>query len=246
MSENPPTFPEEEILAFNERLAGRTPEDILRWTWETFGTDVVASSSFQTQSIPLLHMISRVCGEMPVIFVDTGFHFPETLTFCDEVKKRLGLNIRVVHPAIEKSALLLKYGEGLYRHDPDLCCYINKVEPMQRALSGLRAWVSGARADQTPQRQALRVVEQGKRGVLEIRPVLGWTRADVEAYFARHPLPVHPLFHDGYASIGCAPCTRPVSDDGDERSGRWSGMGKTECGLHIKTPASEEKDHEQR
>ena len=164
------TLPGLDIPHFNERLGQRPAEEILTWAWETFKPRVVASSSFQTQSVPLLHIISRVCPEMPVIFLDTGFHFLETLAFRDELRARYGLNIVVARPVIGKSQLLGKYGEGLYRRDPDLCCYVNKVEPMQRVLSGMRAWVSGVRRDQTAHRKALRVIEPQPSGLLKIHP----------------------------------------------------------------------------
>ncbi len=213
-------------------VPGRT-EEILAWAWETFAPKVVASSSFQTQSVPLLHLIAQVCPEMPVLFIDTGFHFPETLSFRDELQARLGLNVVVVRPLISKSELLRKYGEGLYRRDPDLCCYLNKVEPMRRALEGMAAWVSGVRRDQTAHRRAMRVLERQASGLLRIHPMLNWTQADVDAYRRRYDLPAHPLYHLGYRSVGCAPCTRPTFINADPRSGRWAGTGKRECGLHL-------------
>jgi phosphoadenosine phosphosulfate reductase len=208
-------------------------EDILKWAWETFDHKVATSSSFQTQSVPLLHIISRVCPEMPVIFIDTGFHFPETLTFRDKLKESYGLNIKVMHPVIEQSQLFERYGEGLYRRDPDLCCNINKVEPMRRATSMLQALVSGIRRDQTNHRKILNVFEAQPMGLLRIHPLINWTQDDVWEYIHKHKLLFHPLFSKGYLSIGCAPCTRPVDDREDERAGRWAGKDKTECGLHL-------------
>lgn len=221
------------IALLNECFEQLSAEEILQWAWETFCSNIAISSSFQTQSVPLLHMISRVCPEMPVIFIDTGFHFPETLTFRDELQARYGLNVVAVRPAIEKSELFQKYGEGLYRRDPDLCCHINKVEPMQRAVSGLQTWVSGVRHDQTAHRQRLRVVEPQSSGLLKIHPMLNWTTRDLWDYIDKYDLPSHPLFAKGYPSVGCAPCTRPVVSGEDERAGRWAGSDKIECGLHL-------------
>ncbi len=217
---------------FNDRLDRWSPAEILKWAWETFEPKLVASSSFQTQSVPLLHIIARVCPELPVIFVDTGFHFLETLAFRDELQARYGLNIVVARPAVRKSQLLTKYGGGLYRRDPDLCCYINKIEPMQRMLSGMSAWVSGVRRDQTAHRGGLRVLEPQPTGLLKIHPMLNWTNREVWEYIERYRLPYHPLYPAGYLSVGCAPCTRPVSSGEEERAGRWAGIAKTECGLH--------------
>ncbi|HEY71879.1 MAG TPA: phosphoadenylyl-sulfate reductase [Thermoflexia bacterium] len=222
-----------DISHFNDRLDRWSPGDILAWAWETFKPKAIASSSFQTQSVPLLHIIAQVCPEMPVIFIDTGFHFLETLAFRDELQARYGLNIVVVRPAVRKSQLLERYGGGLYRRDPDLCCYINKVEPMQRMLVGMSAWVSGVRRDQTTHRSSLRVLELQPTGLLKIHPMLNWTKQEVWEYIERHRLPYHPLYPAGYLSVGCAPCTRPISTSEEERAGRWAGTEKTECGLHT-------------
>ncbi len=222
-----------DIAALNGCLADRPAADILAWAWETLGPAVVVSSSFQTQSLPLLHLVSLVCPSMPIIFIDTGFHFPETLAFRDDLARRYGLNIRVVGPQIEQAELFRRYGEGLYRQDPDLCCHLNKVEPMQRALAGQRGWISGVRHDQTANRARLRILEPQPDGPLKVHPLLGWTKADLWTYINRHDLPAHPLLAQGYPSIGCAPCTRPVAAGEDERAGRWTGTGKTECGLHL-------------
>jgi phosphoadenosine phosphosulfate reductase len=239
------TLPDLDIPLLNERLDQLSAGEILAWAWKTFGPKVVASSSFQTQSVPLLHIISQVCPEMPVIFIDTGFHFLETLAFRDELQARYGLNIVVMHPAIGKDQILAKYGEGLYRRDPDLCCYINKVEPMQRALSGARAWVSGVRRDQTAHRSNLRVLEPHASGLLKVHPMINWTRDQIWDYIHAHMLPSHPLSSVGYASIGCVPCTRPVSAGEDERAGRWAGTGKNECGLHTDWAQKTEGRHDQ-
>lgn len=236
-----------EIKLLNDRFENASPEDILRWAWGTFNPRIVASSSFQTQSVPLLHLISQVSPLMRIIFIDTGYHFPETLTFCDELKKQFALNITVVRSAIEQSGQLEKYGESLYRHDPDACCYINKVEPMQRALEGVDALITGIRRDQTSHRSKMRVIDRRASGIYEIHPMINWTREQVFTYIQKHQLPRHPLLAQGYTSIGCAPCTQPVvSMDQHERAGRWTGTAKTECGLHLDTLKHGRKGHEQK
>jgi phosphoadenosine phosphosulfate reductase len=224
-------MPDLDIDAINDRLAGAPPEEALRWAAGTFGDEVVASSSFQTQSLPLLHMVARTCPGLPVLFLDTGFHFPETIAFRDQVVAQLGLNLRVLHCRIERDAFMRCYGT-LYRSDPDLCCYLNKVEPLARALAGKKAWIAGIRRDQSDARSAVRVVEQGGDLVYKISPLAAWTAAQVDDYVRRHGLPVHPLTRAGYASIGCRPCTRPVAPGADARAGRWADSGKTECGIH--------------
>ncbi|MGC9399234.1 MAG: phosphoadenylyl-sulfate reductase [Anaerolineae bacterium] len=208
------------------------PQDILAWAWETFAPAIAATSSFQTQSVPLLHLIAQVCPEMPVVFIDTGFHFPETLAFRNALVERLGLNLEVVRPELGPEELTLTYGEDLYRHDPDLCCYLNKVQPLERALEGRCAWVSGVRHDQTRHRRHLHDLDPQISGVIKIHPLLHWTHEQVEAYREEHKLPAHPLHQLGYLSVGCAPCTQPVLRPQDKRSGRWRGE-KEECGIHL-------------
>ncbi len=222
-----------DIAVLNAQLEYASADEILSWAWETFAPDVAVSSSFQTQSVPLLHMIAKICPEMPVIFIDTGFHFPETLAFRDKLQAQFNLNLWVVHPSVTQSELLQQYGEALYRRDPDLCCYIHKVSPMQRITSGLKGLISGVRRDQTANRQAMKVLLQPSSGPLQIHPLLNWTKADVQAYRQAYNLPVHPLYQRGYLSVGCAPCTRPVFIGEDERAGRWAGFDKKECGLHL-------------
>ena len=221
----------------NERLIGRRPEYILDWAWQTFAPKIVASSSFQTASVPLLHMIAQVCPKLTVVFIDTGYHFPETLVLRDLLVERLGLRVSVARrdgaeglEATEQSAL--------YRRDPDLCCHVNKVVPMLRRLRGVDAWVSGLLRDQTARRRRLNIVEKQNEDLLTIHPLVAWSRGDVHDYIRRHDLPVHPLWRRGYTSIGCAPCTCPVESAEDERAGRWPGSNKIECGLH------EERDKE--
>ena len=222
-----------DLSYLNTQFEASSPAEILRWVWKTFGNTAVASSSFQTQSVPLLHIISQTCPELPVIFLDTGFHFPETLTFRDELVTQLGLNLVIAQAAVQKSQQVAQYGEGLYRRDPDLCCYISKVEPMRRVTTKYKAWISGVRRDQTANRQSLSVFDPQATNPLKIHPMLNWTKAQVWNYIDEHQLPSHPLFTQGYPSVGCAPCTRPIFSGEDERAGRWTGTGKTECGLHL-------------
>jgi len=212
-------------------LIEATVPEILRWTWDTFGPQVAATSSFQTQSVPLLHMISLEVPEMPVFFLNTGFHFPETLAFRDRLVREFGLDVHDLEAQGGTRRFQREYGD-LYRTDPDGCCRINKVEPMRRALSGLTAWVSGIRGDQTAERSASRLLEMAGN-TLKVCPMLSWTERDVSRYIREQKLPSHPLSDRGYVSIGCAPCTRPVSGYTGRRVGRWAGTGKTECGLHT-------------
>lgn len=222
----------EVLRRLNSELARESPEAILSWAWETFSLDLALSSSFQTQSVPLLHMVSRVTPQLTIFFLDTGFHFPETLGFRDRLTREWRLKVRNLRPAIGHEGFLLKYGQ-LYRSDPDMCCYINKVEPLRRAIKGLRGWVSGLRRDQTPQRRDTPIVSVQSDGLYRIAPLASWTWRDVRKYLRERGLPEHPLFSKGYLSIGCQPCTRPVVAGQEERSGRWADRNKTECGIHL-------------
>lgn len=222
-----------DLERLNVDFETQTPQDILTWSWETFQPRVVTSSSFQAQSVVLLHMIAQICPQMPVIFTDTGYHFPETLVFRDELVERYGLNIQTVFAAPESKEHLHNVAEPLYMRDPDLCCRVNKVSPFTQALAGQAAWVAGVRRDQTAHRSRMHILEPRSDGMLKIHPLLNWTSRDVWTYFDQHNLPTHPLFSQGYMSIGCAPCTRPVTAGEDERAGRWANSSKTECGLHT-------------
>ncbi len=225
--------PQLDVESLNQRFENASTEEILEWTWDTFGPLSAASSSFQTQSLPLLHIISCVCPQLPVLFLDTGFHFEDTLGFRDQLQERLGLNIINVHPAIDKKELIARYGSTPYDSNPDLCCYINKVEPMRRAMENYSGWISGIRRDQTKQRQGMKPIQLQADGPVRIHPMLSWTRQDVADYIQKHNLPKHPLHDHGYVSIGCRPCTRAIKQGEDERAGRWAGQKKKECGLHY-------------
>lgn len=222
-----------EVEHLSSEFEAKAPNEIIVWAAETFWPDIAVSSSFQTQSLPLLHMVSQVAPQLPILFLDTGFHFPETLAFRDKLVREWGLNLRVLKAGMPREEFLGQYGGNLYRRDPDLCCFINKVEPMQQAMKGLRAWMSGIRRDQSAARSPIQIVEGTPQGVIRVHPLGMWTQEDIQNYIREHSLPGHPLSSRGYASIGCAPCTRPVQAGENERAGRWVGQGKKECGLHT-------------
>jgi phosphoadenosine phosphosulfate reductase len=221
-----------DVEAANERLNGAKPLHILAWAAQHFPSGIAATSSFQTQSVPLLHMIAQVMPAMPIYFLDTGFHFAETLEYRDRVAARLGLHVVTLTPEGGHDGFLRQYGQ-LHRHDPDRCCFLNKVEPFERVKADLAAWVAGIRRDQTRSRQSTPVVSLDRRRVYRICPMIHWDDDDVRHYIATHDLPIHPLTEKGYTSIGCAPCTRPVREGEGQRAGRWPEKIKTECGLHT-------------
>lgn len=196
------------------------------------GKTLFASSSFQTHSLPMLHVLSRIDPDIPVYFIQTGFHFPETLRFRDEVAQAFGLNVINVESSVPKIQQRNSRGNFYFTSDPDYCCFLNKTQPMQPLLDRFDVWVNGVRADQNANRKQLKSVEKTPQGGMRYHPMLEWTKQDVWQYIAAMNLPRHPLDEKGYISIGCEPCTvRPAM--GDEREGRWLGQSKTECGLHT-------------
>jgi phosphoadenosine phosphosulfate reductase len=217
----------------NRELETATPQAILTWTWERFRPDVILTCSFQHDGVVLAHMLREIAPDVPVVFINTGFHFPETLAYRDAIVERFGLRLVELQPIMPRDEFAKQHGLDLYARNPDLCCHINKVEPLRRYLPGVRAWINGRRRDQAWTRQGLRVVEEHQGGLYKINPLASWTSRDTFYYLEQHSIPLHPLFEQGYASIGCAPCTRPVLPGEDQRAGRWSGQEKTECGIHT-------------
>jgi phosphoadenosine phosphosulfate reductase len=214
-------------------LEDASAQEILLWAAASFAGHIAVSSSFQTQSVPLLHMLATTAPQLPVLFLDTGYHFPETIAFRDRLVRKWSLNLEVLRAGDTSAEASPAGGPPLYVTNPDLCCDIHKVAPMRAAMGRYRALISGIRGDQSAVRAQAQIVETNREGRVRIHPLLDWTQADVERYAKAHDLPRHPLSERGYASIGCLPCTRPPVVATDLRSGRWGGTGKTECGLHT-------------
>jgi len=200
--------------------------------FEKEGLRFFASSSFQTHSLPMLHIFSRIVPAMPVYFIQTGFHFPETLSFRDHVSAAFGLNLRSVESQVPKIQQRNSQGNFYFTSDPDYCCFLNKVQPVQPLLDQYDVWVNGVRADQNTNRKNMQVLQKTPQGTLRYHPMLDWTKQEVWQYIAMMDLPRHPLDARGYISIGCEPCTVNAGL-GEERDGRWLGQNKTECGLHT-------------
>ncbi len=203
------------------------------------GRRVMATSSFQSNSVVLLHLLSRLAPHVPVYFLQTGYHFAETLRFRRELAERFGLEIRDVTSPVPRHQQRDALGRLLYASAPNRCCDLNKVLPLEPALLTHDVWVSGVRADQSNHRSTLGRTETGRHGVERYHPLLDWTSRDVGMYVHAWDLPSHPLLVRGYVSVGCAPCTADpwnLPDLGEatgDRGGRWAGMAKTECGLHT-------------
>lgn len=193
---------------------------------------VIASSSFQTHSIPMLAIVAAA-GSVPVYFLDTGFHFPETLTYRDQISAMFDLRVVSLRSTVSKLAQTTASGSLLFAEDPDYCCYLNKTAPMEPVAAGCDVWISGVRREQNENRSTFDRIMAGPNGSVRYHPMLDWTDAMIREFIDDHGIPGHPLDGRGYASIGCAPCTHRVSSQDDERDARWSGLAKTECGLHI-------------
>lgn len=191
------------------------------------------SSSFQTHSIVLLHILSRIDNSIPVYFINTGFHFPETIAFKDQVAEMLKLNIKEVSSFTPKHMQKDSKGKFLFTSDPDFCCYLNKVQPLEPILAEHDVWINGVRADQSSVRKNFKVEEKAPHDVIRFHPMLDWNTKMIELYIKEHKLPRHPLEEKGYFSIGCEPCTRKFDLEWSAREGRWFGMNKTECGLNT-------------
>ena len=197
------------------------------------GKKIFTSSSFQTHSIPLLHIISRVDSSIPVYFLNTGYHFPETIDFKDQVAKLLNLNVVNLRPDTPKNMQLDPDGKVLFTSDPDHCCYLNKTQPMEQVLMLHDVWINGIRAEQNSYRGALKLEEKAKHNVIRFHPMIGWSNKDIFDYRKQYNLPEHPSESKGYFSIGCEPCTRKLDLEMQEREARWYGLNKTECGLNT-------------
>jgi phosphoadenosine phosphosulfate reductase len=229
-----------DLDTLNPLFETRGPEQIVEWACAQFGRDLVMSSSFGAESALLIHMVTRHLPDVRIIMVDTGYLFPETFAFMEQLRRRFDLNVWVYRTRQDPIAYLHQAGEEnhTWRKDVDSCCAVNKNEPFERAMKELspRAWVRGIRRNQANTRKARTFVEWSRRyNCYAISPLLNWSSREIYAYMKRHDLPYHPLYEKGYASIGCNPlsCTRPIQLGEDPRSGRWSGKGKTECGINI-------------
>jgi phosphoadenosine phosphosulfate reductase len=204
----------------------------LRWARDTFRDHLVVASSMGDEV--LVHLAHVEAPGIDVLFLDTGYHFPETIGTRDAVHAVYDVHVKTILPllSIEQQARL--HGDDLWSRDPDACCAIRKVEPLERGLAPYDAWVTGMRREDAPTRKDIEVVGwDARRDKVKLNPLAAWTQGDVDAYAAQHGVLMNPLRQIGYASIGCAPCTRPVAEGEDPRAGRWSGTGKTECGLHT-------------
>ncbi len=212
---------------------GRSPEDILRWAYETFGGTVTIASSFGLEDVMLIDMASRLYERPDVFYLDTDLLFHQTYQTIHAMRERYALNLRRVSPEISLARQAEQRGEELWAQDPNQCCHIRKVEPLTRALNGYKAWITGVRREQSPTRATAEAVEwDNKHGLFKINPLVLLNTDDVWHWVRKHQVPYNALHDQGYPSIGCMPCTRAIKPGEDARAGRWAGFNKLECGLH--------------
>jgi phosphoadenosine phosphosulfate reductase len=225
----------EELRSLAERagdeLAGASAIEVLTWADEQFGSGWCVTSSMADAVVP--HLASRVRPGVDVLFLDTGYHFAETIGTRDAVAATMPVTLRTLTPKRTVAEQDESFGPRLYERNPDQCCALRKVMPMRAGLESYVAWASGLRRDEAESRAEAKVVEwDARRSMVKLNPIAGWNQNDVDTYIAENGVLVNPLLFDGYGSVGCAPCTRRIKPGEDARAGRWAGMAKNECGLH--------------
>ena len=218
-----PDFSDAELASLNREFEQAPAQAVIEWAVEQFHPFMCLSASM-TDAV-LIDLAVNVEPSIEVVFIDTGYHFPETLDTVERVRRHYGLNLRVLTVAPQPVEL--------WKRDPGTCCSTAKVEQLDRALAGKLAWMSGLRRTESPTRASAPIVARDLRGLVKVNPIATWTDQDVDGYVADHGVPYNPLLDQGYPSIGCMPCTKPVAEGEDPRSGRWVGQDKSECGLHA-------------
>lgn len=228
------SFSTEDITAANEALMGKSPQEILRWTVDRFFPRLTMATAFGVGGCCLIHMLAEIEPRVRIFNLDTGYQFPETLELRERLKERYGIEVEYVRPSLSVPEYENEHGGPLYEHRPDQCCHDRKIVPLRHAVAGYDAWISAIRRDQTTDRSKTSIVRwDPKFNLVKIAPLLEWTKREVWGFVANHQVPYNVLHDRSYPSIGCWPCTRATSDDGDERAGRWAGTEKKECGLHV-------------
>lgn len=228
------TLVETDVVYLAAQFEDKSIEEVLAWAVPQFAPHIAMTSSFGAEGVVLMDHLVKLGLKLPVIYLDTGYHFAETNELKDRLQDHFGLEIIVQQAALTVEEQAVQYGDNLYERDSDACCRMRKVEPLKQALSNLDAWLAALRRDQSPSRANIQVVEwNAKHNLVKLNPLATWTRKDVWNYTLKHKLPYHRLYDEGYTSIGCWPCTKRVEAGAHERSGRWAGQGKVECGIHL-------------
>lgn len=229
----PTTAVDDELELISNPLELESAEAVLRWALREFGPDVALATGFGAEGCVLIRMLSEIDRNARIFYLDTDLLFPETYELIGVLEARYGVCFEQRTSRLSLTAQADRYGERLWERDPDVCCRLRKVEPLREILSGLRAWITAIRRDQTQARTGARVVERDRKfDLIKINPLAAWSSRDVWRYIKEHDVPYNPLYDVGYNSIGCQPCTTLVQIGENDRAGRWRGIAKTECGLH--------------
>ena len=247
MAADPPLEPSDDLLAdladASRSLETATPAEILAWASERFAPRFTMATAFGPEGMVLIHLLAEVAPSTPIFNLDTGYQFRETLEMVDRIQERYGLEIELKQPALSVTQYESLNGGPVYRCDPNRCCRDRKLTVLQDAIRGMYCWSSAIRRDQSPDRARTAIVGwDGKFQLVKVSPLANWTKKQVWRFITDHDVPYNPLHDQGYPSIGCAPCTRPVLPGEDDRAGRWSGLAKTECGLHSLDPSPPRHD----
>lgn len=222
-----------EVAEWARELEGSSPEAIIRFAWQRFGPSLAVSTQFGVEGCTLLHRVAQYAPEARIFTIDTGLLFAETYELADRLESQLGIHIERIRPAASVGAQAVEHGPNLWERDPDLCCTLRKVAPMQQVLEGMGAWLTAVRREQSPTRRNMPVVQwDASFGLVKFAPLAATTSDEIRAYVEEHAIPTNPLRALGYPSLGCLTCTRPVAEGEDPRAGRWWRTTKTECGLH--------------
>jgi phosphoadenosine phosphosulfate reductase len=220
--------------ALNAYFAQYPPETLLQSALSMLGDDIVLATGFGTSGIVLMHMAAQICPDTTIFYLQTDLFFPETLALRDQLAEQLGLTFVEVHSGLTLDQQAEQEGVDLWQHNPNRCCYLRKVAPLRRYLADKRAWITGVRRDQSSTRaNAPLVMWDHANRLLKLNPLATWTQKDVWRYIYAHRLPYNQLHDQGYPSVGCWPCTQTVAAGEDQRSGRWAGQNKIECGIHL-------------
>jgi phosphoadenosine phosphosulfate reductase len=234
-----PLFTAEEVAALNDRFQDRSTQEILAWAWEHFGASAAIGTSFQGAGLVMMHLARTAGLQFPIFTLDTGLLFPETVALKQRLESFLGCTIATLEPDLTVAQQAAAYGDALWKRDPDLCCTVRKVLPLQAKLAELDCWITGLRRQQSETRSGIGVLElytldpTTGREIVKLNPMAGWARETVWEYIREHKLPYNPLHDRGYGSIGCWPCTSQNEAGDNERAGRWLGFQKVECGIHT-------------
>ncbi len=230
-----------EIIALRKEFESLSIPGILLRAKKEFGGSLAMTTAFGYTGIVLMHFVKDIIPDIPIYFIDTRFHFEETIKLAKKIKKEWNININTISSKYSEKELETILGKEPYKTNPDLCCKYRKVEPLLQTLKEKNAWLSSIRRDQSKTRADIEVIEVDGRGTIKINPLYNWTRDEIWMYIRKYDLPYNPLHDQYYPSIGCRPCTKPVDKGGNERDGRWADIEKTECGIHAYNKEDKEK-----